>query len=214
MPHQAIIFDLDGTLLDTLEDLTHATNHVLESTGHPPITVSACRQMIGNGVKVLLRRAGGIDELAMETALKKFLAYYHDHKYDHTTAFPGIPETLDTLTDRGHRLAVLSNKPHPATTEMVQHLLAGWDFQQVFGQRAGVPLKPDPAAALEICERMGIPPEHFTFVGDSGEDMATAKSAGMFAVGVTWGLREEPELRAHGADAVIHKPTQLLDVLP
>lgn len=208
------MFDLDGTLLDTLEDLTLATNHVLESMGREPITASTCRQMIGNGVKVLLRRAGGADEQVMETAIEKFLAYYHDHKYDHTKPFPGIPEMLDALTQRGHRFAVLSNKPHQATTEMVDHLLKRWHFEQVFGQRDGVPLKPDPAAALDICQRMGIPPKHFVYVGDSGEDMATAKAAGMFAVGVTWGLRDEPELHEHGADAIIHKPTQLLDVLP
>jgi len=214
MPHHALMLDLDGTLLDTLEDLTLATNHVLTSMGREPIPASTCRQMIGNGVRVLLRRAAEVDEQAMETALKKFLAYYHDHKYDHTAPFPGIPETLNALAERGHRFAVLSNKPHRATTEMVDHLLNNWHFEQVFGQRDGVPLKPDSTAALDICNLMGIQPEHFVYVGDSGEDMATAKAAGMFAVGVTWGLRDEPELHEHGADVIIHEPTQLLDVLP
>lgn len=214
MPHHALIFDLDGTLLDTLQDLTNATNHVLASMGHDPIPAATCRQMIGNGARVLLSRAAGGDEKEVEMALEKFLAYYHDHKYDHTAPFPDIPNTLDALTTRGHRFAVLSNKPHQATTDMVAHLLSNWKFEQVFGQRNGVPLKPDPAVALDICKRMNVPPKHTVFVGDSGEDMATAKAAGMFAIGVTWGLRDEPELRDHGADAIIHEPAQLLDVMP
>jgi phosphoglycolate phosphatase len=225
MPHQALIFDLDGTLLDTLEDLTHATNHALGSLGHEPISTSTCRQMIGNGVKVLLKRAtlsgdvsedvsGGGGDRAMDKALETFLAYYHEHKYDHTLPFAGIPKTLDALCERGCRLAVLSNKPHEATVQMVNHLLSDWPFEQVFGQREGIPLKPDPGAALNICERMGIPPRNVVFVGDSAEDMATARAAGMFAVGVTWGLRNEPELREHGADTIIHNPTQLLEAFP
>ncbi len=214
MPHQALIFDLDGTLLDTLEDLTQATNHVLTTLGHEPIPLATCRQMIGNGARVLLKRACGGDDRAVDRALEMFLAYYHDHKYDHTQPFPEIPQTLDSLAQRGLRFAILSNKPHPATTEMVRHLLGHWDFEQVFGQREGVPLKPDPAAALDICQRMNIPPQQTVFVGDSGEDMATAKSANMFAVGVTWGLRDEQDLRDHGADTIIHHPAQLLDLCP
>lgn len=213
MNHRAIIFDLDGTLLDTLEDLTCATNHVLMAAGHEPITAAACRTMIGNGARALLNRAVGVDGRALDGALARYLAYYHAHKFDHTTPFKGVPEALHTLTGRGHRFAVLSNKPHPATAEMVGHLLGAWPFEQVFGQREGVPLKPDPTVALDIAQRMGIPAEDFAFVGDSWEDVATAKAAGMFAVGVTWGLRDEPELHEHGADVVIHEPGQLLDVL-
>jgi phosphoglycolate phosphatase len=214
MPTKALIFDLDGTLLDTLQDLTYATNHVLTSLGLQPISTSACQQMIGNGVRVLLQRATAGDEQAIQKALDQFLDYYHEHKFDHTTPFPHIPSTLDALTTNGQRLAILSNKPHPATTEMVARLLPNWNFEHVFGQRENVPLKPDPTAALDICKRMNIQPDQFVFVGDSGEDMDTAKSAGLFAVGVTWGLRDEHELREHGADAIIHNPTELLEVLP
>lgn len=213
MKHRAIIFDLDGTLLDTLQDLTNAMNHVLISVGHEPISAALCRTMIGNGVRVLLERAIGLDGPALDEALKKYLAYYHDHKCDHTQPFAGIPDVLDTLRTDGRRLAILSNKPHRATTEMVGELLSDWPFEHVFGQRDGIPMKPDPATALEIGRLMGVPAEQFAFVGDSWEDVATAKAAGMFAVGVTWGLREEPELHEHGVDAVIHEPGQLLGVL-
>lgn len=214
MPTQALIFDLDGTLLDTLEDLTLATNHVLEHLGQPLIPRSTCRQMIGNGARVLLKRATGEDEQALHSALEMFLTYYAEHKYDHTGTFPGIPETLDALNKRGQRFAVLSNKPHDATTEMVDHLLANWAFEVVFGQRVGVPLKPDSTAALDICKQMRVLPGDVAFIGDSGEDMATAKAAGMFGVGVTWGMRDEDELREHGADVIIHSPAELLNVLP
>lgn len=213
MMPKAIIFDLDGTLLDTLEDLTVAMNHVLTDWQINPISQTALRSMVGNGARVLLERAANVNGSDLDYALAKFLACYDLHKLDHTRPYPGIPELLDTLVTRGVRLAVLSNKPHPATAEMVEKLLGRWPFEQVFGQRDGVPLKPDPAAAVEISQRMGIAPEHFTFVGDSGEDMATAKAAGMFAIGVTWGLRDEPELHEHHADAVIHQPAHLLDVL-
>ncbi len=214
MPTQALIFDLDGTLLDTLQDLTNATNHVLASLDHPPITTSVCKQMIGNGVHVLLQRATGKDPHTLENALEDFLAFYHQHKFDNTHPFPDIPNTLNSLTTLGHRLAILSNKPHPATIEMVHRLLGNWNFEQVLGQRKNIPLKPDPIAAIDIAKHMNIPTKDFVFVGDSGEDMAAAKAANMFAVGVTWGLREESDLRDHGADAIIHNPTQLLNVLP
>ncbi len=214
MPHPALIFDLDGTLVDSYEDLAHATNHVITSLGHQPIPISDCKQMIGNGARALLRRAAGGDEQAAKDGIDKFLAYYQEHMYDNTAPFQGIPQALNTLAKRGHRFAVLSNKSHQATVKMVDHLLGGWNFEQVFGQREDVPLKPDPTVALDICEHMDLPPKQVVFVGDSGEDMATARAAGMFAVGVTWGLRDEQELREHGADVIIHKPAQLLDVLP
>lgn len=209
----AVIFDLDGTLLDTLEDLTGAINHVLTSRRLDPISPWACRNMVGNGARVLLQRAAGVTGPELDDALAKFLAFYDEHKFDHTTPYPGIAETLDALTARGLRLAVFSNKPHPSTTAMVSRLLGRWPFEHVYGQRDGVPLKPDPTIALKISADMNVAPGQIVFVGDSGEDMATAKAAGMFAVGVTWGLRDEPELHEHGADAVIHEPMRLLDVL-
>lgn len=213
MKHRALIFDLDGTLLNTLEDLTAATNHVLSAAGRNPISPVQCRAMVGNGARMLLSRALGIEGPELDDALQRYLAHYHEHKFDHTLPYKGIAQLLNTLTAQGRRLAVLSNKPHPATVEMVERLLGGWPFEHVFGQRDGVPLKPDPAVALAVCRLMDIPADSFAFIGDSGEDMATAKAAGMFAVGVTWGLRDEPELHEHGADAVIHSPEQLPDVL-
>ncbi|GAB4186009.1 MAG: HAD family hydrolase [Phycisphaeraceae bacterium] len=218
MQYQAVIFDLDGTLLDTLADLTAAVNHVLQRVRVNPIDTTACRRMIGNGARVLIQRALQARQIPVEPGeldrlLQQFLTYYARHKFDQTRPYEGVPHVLDTLTERGYRLAVLSNKPHPATVEMVNELLDRWHFDPVFGQRADVPLKPDPTAALMICETLILAPHQVAFVGDSGEDMATAKAAGMFAVGVTWGMREESDLRTHGADVIVHHPEQLLQVL-
>ncbi len=213
MTYRAVIFDLDGTLLDTLDDLAEATNHVLARRGMARITPAACRGMIGNGARMLLHRATGAEGEDLDGALDLFLAYYHQHKLDYTRPYDGIEKTLDALQAKGLGLAVLSNKPHAATTELVSVLLPDRPFVAVLGQRENVPIKPDPTAALIIAEQLKLPPSDVVFVGDSGVDMATAKAAGMLAVGVTWGLRDEPDLHEHGVDVVIHHPSELLDVL-
>ena len=213
MKYQAILFDLDGTLLDTLEDLTCACNHVVTLHDKKPITVPECKKMVGNGARVLLNRLTGLEGAGLDEALKLFLTYYNDHKFDHTGPYPDIPELLDGLVERELRLAILSNKPHPATMELSSQIFNRWPFEHVFGQRDGVPLKPDPTAAIDICKLMGVEPQQCVFVGDSGEDMATGKAAGMLSVGVTWGFRPESALHENGADAVIHEPMGLLRVI-
>lgn len=213
MNHQAVIFDLDGTLLNTLEDLTRATNHVLAEHDLAPITMTGCRSFVGQGARNLLRRAIGIDGEALDQALQSFLAFYYEHMLEHTHPYDGIEPLLDALQARDMPIAILSNKPHAATTKMVQAILPGRPFVDVLGQRDGVPLKPDPTAALSLAQQLDLPPERVALMGDSGVDMATAKAAGMLAVGVTWGLRDEPDLHEHGVDVVIHHPMDLLDVI-
>lgn len=213
MPYDAIIFDLDGTLLDTLDDLTAAMNHVLAGHGLPSITRAGCRGFIGNGARNLLRRALNIEGEALERALGQFLAYYDEHMLDHTRPYDGIEPMLDALEIRGLAYAILSNKPDPATNRLAEVIFQGRPFVDVLGQREDVPIKPDPAAAFELAEQFGLPADRIAFVGDSGVDMATAKAAGMLAVGVTWGLRDEPELHEHGVDVVIRHPMELMDVL-
>ncbi|MFW6032896.1 MAG: HAD family hydrolase, partial [Phycisphaeraceae bacterium] len=148
-----------------------------------------------------------------EKGIAHYRRYYEAHRYDHTDLYPGVPEMLDGLVEAGLTIAVLSNKPHDATLEMVHRLMKKWPFAIVQGHEEGGPLKPDPAAAKRIAEGLEIPLEHWAYVGETKVDTTTAVNAGMFGVGVTWGFREESELREHGADAIIHHPAELLDAI-
>ncbi|MFA9478226.1 HAD family hydrolase [Phycisphaerales bacterium AB-hyl4] len=214
MDYDAIMFDLDGTLADTLADLAAAGNHTLTTFGHAALPVERYRYLVGQGLDHLIRHAFGPEhEAQWEAAAATFFTYYSEHKYDQTGPYAGIPELLDTLTERDLKLAVLSNKPDPATQDMVATLFNQWSWDAVAGAKPGVPLKPEAGAALAIADELGIAPQRWVYVGDTKVDMLTGKSAGMYTVGVTWGFRDEAELREHGADAIIHHPSQLLAVI-
>jgi phosphoglycolate phosphatase len=217
MKFRAVLFDLDGTLLDTLQDLANSMNSVLVRfgfTGHPP---EAYKYFIGDGMENLVRRALPETHKNREATVSQCLVLmketYRGCWMEQTRPYSGIPELLDQLTKRQITLSVLSNKPNDFTRLMVTKLLPRWPFECVFGERPGVPRKPDSAAALEIAQRCGVLPEAFAYVGDTGTDMLTAKLAGMHAVGVLWGFRPAEELTANGADALISKPAELLDLL-
>ncbi len=213
-PEQAIrgvMFDLDGTLADTLEDLAHAANHALAQLGRPPHDLPRYRYFVGQGVENLFRAALGTDDAALiGPAVATFKQHLAAHQYDHSRPYAGIPDLLDELTRRGRRLAVMSNKPDDRCTEMVQTLFGRWGWDAVRGHREGYAVKPDPRAALEIAAELGIEPEAWLYVGDTRADMLTGTAAGFFTVGVTWGFRDEAELRDGGADAIIHHPSELL----
>lgn len=208
------MFDLDGTLIDALWDIADSANRVLSHYSLPTISLDRYRYLVGHGAEHLIRQALGPDHQdKLPEALQLYRTYYLKHMYDHTRPYEGIPELLDALQARGVRLAVLSNKPHNATVQIVGRLLERWRFDQVYGQREGVPIKPDPAAAIQIAQTLAIPPDQWLYVGDTRVDMLTGKAAGMFTVGVTWGFRPEAELRESHADAIIHQPLQLLEWL-
>ncbi len=214
MPYRAVLFDLDGTLADTLEDLAIAANHALTQLGRPTFPTRRYRYLVGQGLRSLLTEALGPDHRDLiEPGMELFRDYYGRHSLDHTGPYPGIPELLDDLTRRRLKMAVLSNKPDSATQEMVAKVFSRWEFDAVVGQRDGGPLKPDPAAALQIADALAIRPSEWLYVGDTRVDMLTAGSAGMFPVGVLWGFREEQELRESGAKAIIARPMELLEVL-
>jgi len=215
-PSQAVVFDLDGTLLDTLEDLCNAVNRVLRKHGFPLHPLDAYRYFVGDGVRVLFERAlpgPHRDEATLRTCITEFREDYAVHWNVATRPYGGIPELLGTLAARGVPMAVLSNKPHDTTVKCVAGLLGGWTFHPVFGQREGVPKKPHPAGALEIARTLGLQPERFLYVGDTGTDMMTAAAAGMKPVGALWGFRPELELREHGASVCIAAPADLLSLL-
>jgi phosphoglycolate phosphatase len=214
--YRAVLFDLDGTLLDTLRDIADAMNAVLARLrlpGHPPVDY---RLFVGEGVTRLVERA--LPEERRDGELIRRAEAMLDEEYAHrwnatTRPYPGIPGLLDELAARGVPLAVLSNKPDDFTLLTVSRLLPAWRFHPVMGARPGVPRKPDPAAALEIAGILGIVPSDILYLGDSGVDMRTARAAGMHPVGALWGFRSAAELNEAGAAALVGSPAELLELL-
>lgn len=212
---RAVIFDLDGTLADTLPDLTDAVNHGLAAFGAPPRPAADIRDWIGEGLPVLCRRA--IDaagaKIAVEEMAPLVSTYYAKHRLDKSGPFPGIPELLDELTARSLLICVLSNKPHLHTAPMVNAMFDRWTFAAIEGYREESRKKPDPRTALEIVARLGLQPSQVMMVGDSFTDVATAVNAGLIPVGATWGYRSRDELIAAGAKHLINHPRDLLPLL-
>ncbi|HEX7262340.1 MAG TPA: HAD-IA family hydrolase [Luteolibacter sp.] len=199
-----LIFDLDGTLVDSLRGIAASLNHALAASGlpvHPPESV---RGFIGDGARILIQRAApaDADEALLHTVEQAFKSHYDLTWPDGTSVYDGIDNLLDKLQQRGHPLAVLSNKPHPFTGAIVAKMFPSVRFSAVLGQRCGIPHKPDPAGALEIAASLHLPPEHCTIIGDSTMDLETARNAGMRAVAVTWGFHDRERLVAAGADAM------------
>jgi phosphoglycolate phosphatase len=217
MTYKAALFDLDGTLLDTLDDLGDSMNAVLSARGYPTHPIRAFTEFVGDGVQNLVRRAlppdAGSNEALVAEMTPLMRAEYARRWKDKTRPYDGIPEMLEALSERGLRLAVLSNKPHPATVEVVDHFFPRGRFEAVFGARPDVPIKPDAGAALDVARRLGIPPGEFLYLGDTNTDMQTATAAGMYAVGALWGFREAAELLESGARVLINHPRDFLSLL-
>lgn len=214
--YKAVIFDLDGTLLDTIDDIADAVNAALRVEGFPPHDVETYKVMIGAGIENLIWQAlpeGCRDEVSIQRCLVGIREQYRKHGLIKTRVFEGIPELLDELVARDIKLAVLSNKPHESTTLQVTHYLSRWSFEAVEGAKPEDPVKPDPATALRIARGMGVEPGECIFMGDSDVDMRTAKNAGMHPVGAVWGFRSTEELKQNGAEALIEEPLELMDVL-
>jgi len=214
---QAVLFDLDGTLLDTIDDLADSLNAVLAGEGLPTVPTAEHKFMVGDGVRNYVLRALPTgrrgDEALLTRVIGKYREAYGGRWAVKTRPYDGVAEMLAALAGRGVRLAVLSNKPDDFTRAMVAHFLGEFDFEAVRGALPEVPMKPDPVAAVGIAERMGLPAEAFAYVGDTATDMQTARAAGMFAVGVLWGFRGRGELVDAGAEVLIEHPSDLPGVL-
>lgn len=213
MKYRAVIFDLDGTLLDTLDDLADAANRVLAVAGYPVHPREAYRYFVGNGLPTLIRRILPQDRQDAEDADRLIRAFREDYGRNwhvKTRLYDGVGAMLTGLRERGVVLAVLSNKPDDFTRICVRRFLDDWRFEVVLGQRPGVPAKPDPAGALEIAGLLDLPPAEILYLGDSDTDMKTARAAGMFPVGAAWGFRTAEELRASGAGRLSGRPEELL----
>jgi phosphoglycolate phosphatase len=208
----AVIFDLDGTLLDSLADLAAAMNRTLAARGFPTHPLDAYRAFVGDGVQKLAERALPNDRQQERASLvASYQADYEKHLLEATTPYPGIPALLDGLTARGMPMAVLSNKPDGPTRRLVEALLGRWPFAAVAGERVGIPRKPDPTAAVELARGMGAPVAEVAFVGDTLVDVSCARNAGMRPFGVLWGFRAE-EVAQSGVTTVRH-PLELLPLL-
>ncbi len=214
MIYRAVVFDLDGTLLDTLEDLANSVNRTLASKGFATHPVDAYRQFVGDGVIRLFERALPKAACNPDTIQACVEAYHLDYGQNWAVAtrlYPQIPAMLTGLAARGVKLAVFSNKPDEFTQKCVQRFLGAWPFDAVLGASKKFAIKPNPAGALEIARRLEVPPEAFVYVGDSGVDMRTATSARMRPVGAAWGFRGREELQRDGARVLIEQPLELLD---
>ena len=216
MTFGGVIFDMDGTLLDTIEDLAKCMNRVLERHGYPVHPVDSYRYFVGEGMEMLVRRAlpdGRDDRETVARCLADMHKEYGSGWACCSKLYPGIGELLDFLEDNRIPKAVLSNKPDGFTKDMAEALLGQWTFFEIRGERPPTPRKPDPASALEIAAGMGVPPQRVLYLGDSGIDMQTAARAGMYPVGALWGFRSADELKLNGAKALVKNPRELISII-
>ena len=216
MNFRAVLFDLDGTLLDTLDDLADSANLALRRLGLPEHAAEAYKLFVGNGIENLVRRAvpeNRRDAATLAECLKLTRENYAARWAEKTRPYEGVPQLLDALTARDMSMAVFSNKPEDFTRLCVERLLATWHFEIVLGATPALPKKPDPAGAHEIARHFQLPPAEVLYLGDTDTDMQTAVAAGMFPVGALWGFRDAKELTASGARVLIERPLDLLPLL-
>ena len=212
MAYRAAVFDLDGTLLNTLADLADSGNELLASYGMAPHPEPAFRYFVGNGSRKLMERIlPGKSPEQIDEALGRYKAIYEKHLTAKTTPYEGISETLSALKVRGVRMAVCTNKHISAAEALIRKYFPADTFDTFEGDRPGVPRKPDPAHVRIVLEKMGVMPEETVYLGDSGVDMQTAVNAGALPVGVLWGFREKDELMENGAQILLSKPSELLE---
>lgn len=209
-----VIFDLDGTLLNTIYDLGEACNYALRKMGYAQHPIPAYNYMVGDGVRRLMERAQpDADATTITNLLQHFREYYDEHCTDATKPYKGIPELLQDLTYRGVAVAVASNKYQAATTKIVEHFFPNIPFISVQGQQVNRPVKPDPSIVFTILSQHPTPKAEVMYVGDSGVDIETAKRACVTSVGVTWGFRPVTELRDAHADHIVSHPEEILKYL-
>lgn len=211
---KTLIFDLDGTLLNSIEDIAICMNIVLKDLNLPTYKIEEYKYFVGYGVDVLISNVlKDASKELIEDAIKRFKIVYDSNDNKNTIPYNGIIELLNELTKLDCNLAVLSNKPHELTQASIKKIFKDYEFKEVHGQKYDVPKKPDPIAAINIAKSLDIPCEKIYFVGDTKVDMQTAKSANMKAIGVLWGFRGKEELLEFGADFLVEHPLEILDII-
>ena len=212
---RAIVFDLDGTLLDTLPDIGASCNAALRRFGLAERSLNEYRRLVGNGIRTLVHRAApeGTPDDVYEQTLAYYLQYYPEHCTEHTRFYPGIEQMLATLKGAGYLLGVLSNKTEKTAVRIINHFFPSSPFQLVWGNNGQRPLKPDPTAGKLLCEELGVLPDELMYVGDGDTDMEFASRNGFFAAGVTWGYRDRDVLTSCSANVLVSSAGQLLKLL-
>lgn len=215
--YKCAVFDLDGTLMDTIHTIAYYCNEALKTLGLPAISVEKYKYLVGNGAENLIRRALGLHGISDEENFNKVYTYYNkiynaDPHYL-TCIYDGIPQVLSSLKSKGFRLAVVSNKPHYPTCEIIKKYFGEELFDAVYGARDGYPKKPEPTVPLSVAAELGCKPSECIYLGDTNTDMQTGKNAGFYTVGVLWGFRTREELEENNADAIAEIPADILKLV-
>ena len=214
---KTVIFDLDGTLLDSIHSIKYCTDLVMEKYGYGPFSVKQYQYFVGDGAANLIKRAltaGGDTTLShFEEAFAAYKEIFKEHCMYQVKPYDGIKELLSSLTERGIFLCVLSNKPHAETINVIETFFGKGYFDVILGQTEQIPIKPSPEGVFHILQQLKVVPEDTLYLGDTATDMKTGKSAGLFTVGALWGFRDYQELSDNHADAIIDRPQQLLEYL-
>ncbi|WP_282014609.1 HAD family hydrolase [Marinifilum flexuosum] len=210
---KGVIFDLDGTLANSIEDIADSMNQVLEENNFPTHDYATYKTFVGRGIRTLVEKSLPLENRnakEIENNFDRMMKVYDENCIVKTCLYPGIKDLLNTLSERGIKISVFSNKANELTQKVVKVLLADWKLEYVLGAGGDIPRKPDPKGAILISEKMGIDPSELMYIGDSGVDMATAQNSGMHAVGVLWGFRDMEELLTNGAQTILEKPMDLM----
>lgn len=211
-----VIFDLDGTLLNTIEDLGQAANYALERNGYATHSMASYPYFVGNGVRRLVTRVlpeDARDDENVDRVLGDFMKYYDEHCIDYTKPYNGMPELLQDLRDMGVMMAVASNKYQQAVSKIIPHYFPDINFIAIEGQKDGVNVKPDPSIVFSILAQARVPKADALYIGDSGVDMETARRACIDSVGVTWGFRSKKELVEYQADVIVNNPMDIVGIV-
>lgn len=216
MTYKAVIFDLDGTLLDTIEDIADSLNAVFQQKGYSIFSIEDYKYFAGRGIDELIHSAfqkGNIDTSEFDSVKRGYIEEYGKRQNAKTQIFPGIMELLQNLTTLGVSINILSNKPHFQTEGVVQHYFNDFPFAFVYGKKTNFEIKPNPESALEIVSKLQLTPKDVLYIGDTNTDIQTAKNAEFKSVGVLWGFRKKTELIEAGADYIVSQPYQILNII-
>lgn len=211
---KAVIFDLDGTLADSLESIQYCADYAIGTCGFPPIPLEKYRFFVGDGADTLIKRclaySGDVEGEFFEKAFLQYQLFFKEHCMYHVKPFEGMPEILDKLKQVGIKIAVFSNKPHERTIDVVESLFGKDYFDEILGQTEKRSKKPNPNGVFYLAEKLGVEVQDIAYVGDTSTDMMTGKNAGAWTIGVLWGFRDRDELEKYKADVIIDKPSDIL----